>query len=105
MSSWFEDEHRGFGFKMAFDENFRGYAPGQQLMRMVAEQIASKPGILFDTCTTPQSHCSYHLWPHQRMIADTAIAIGTGRRRLYFDALMRARSAYATVANGIRRSV
>lgn len=102
MSSWFEQDERGFGFKMAFDEQYRAYAPGQLLMRDIAERIGAIPGMRFDTCTPPQSGGCYRLWPHGRTIASLAIAIGGGRRRLYFDALMRARSAYSVVSHGLR---
>src|SRR3546814_8947818 len=50
MSSWFVTGDRGFGFKMAFDEAFRSYAPGQLLMRHVADHVAGlRPSIHFDT--------------------------------------------------------
>src|SRR3546814_12767726 len=52
MSSWFVTGDRGFGFKMAFDEAFRSYAPGQLLMRHVADPVAGlHPPIHFDSST------------------------------------------------------
>src|SRR3546814_13209473 len=49
MSSWFVTGDRGFGFKMSFDEAWRAYAPGQQLMRHVADHVGGQqPAIHLD---------------------------------------------------------
>src|SRR3546814_20098108 len=52
MSSWFVTGDRGFGFKMAFDEDFRSYPPGQLPLRHVADHVAGlPPPTHFDTFT------------------------------------------------------
>lgn len=101
MSSWFETENRGAGFKMAFDEAFRAYAPGQLLMRHVVERIGGNPAMHFDTCTPAPRGKRTSLWSDQRTIYDCAVAIGPPPRRLLFDGLMRARAACATVRRAV----
>ncbi|BAV64937.1 GNAT family N-acetyltransferase [Sphingobium cloacae] len=97
MSSWFESATWGHGFKMTYDEDYRAYAPGQLLMRDVRERIGHRPGMSFDTCVPRDAiHC-HRLWRSQRTIIDGAVAIGSPWRRFRFDALIRARSAYAAV--------
>ncbi len=97
MSSWFESGNWGHGFKMAFDEAYRSYAPGQLLMRAIADRIGSRGDLSFDTCTSRESAGSHHLWRSSRTFVDGALAIGSARRRLHFGTLMHARAAYAAV--------
>lgn len=101
MSSWFVGGNRGFGFKMAYDEAFRAYAPGMLLMRYVADRIGEHRAMLFDTCATVAGGCSQPLWGGSRTIVDCAVAIGPSFRRLLFDALMQARAAYTTIMPGM----
>ncbi|WP_081944749.1 GNAT family N-acetyltransferase [Sphingopyxis sp. MWB1] len=103
MTSWFETRTHGYGFKMAFDEAYRRYAPGQQLMQEIAAHIARRAHLYFDTCA-PEGTTSYHkLWPHRRMIFDAAIALGSTPRRLAFETLMNARTFYANITAPWRR--
>lgn len=103
MSSWFVSGNHGVGFKMAFDEEFRSYAPGLLLMREVAESVGQNPAMHFDTCAPTAGGCGQPLWNGSRTIFDCAVAIGPPRRRLFFDGLMRARAAYAAIRSGMRR--
>lgn len=97
MTSWFETATHGYGFKMAFDESYRSYAPGQQLMQEISAHIAAARHLYFDTCA-PEGTTSYHrLWPNRRMIFDGAVALGSTPRRLAFETLMNARNFYATI--------
>ncbi len=103
MSSWFETGDRGFGFKMAFDEAFRAYAPGRLLMHDVANRIGEHSAMHFDTCA-PAAACSGQSpWDGKRTIFDCAVAIGPPLRRLLFDGLMQARDAYTAVMPGMKR--
>lgn len=100
MSSWFVTGDRGFGFKMAFDEAFRSYAPGQLLMRHVADHVAGlRPPIHFDTCTSAGAGACRSLWGDSRTIVDCVVAIGSPVRRLAFAGLMRARDVYLLAVN------
>lgn len=103
MSSWFETGDRGFGFKMTFDEGFRGYAPGQLLMHHIVGQVGEGAGVHFDTCAPPGSSGCYSLWRGKRTIFDCAVAIGSPGRRRLFGALMRARSANAAITGWSRK--
>lgn len=103
MSSWFVDGDRGFGFKMAFDEASRAYAPGQLLMHHVADRIGEHPAMYFDTCAPAAGGCSRRLWGGSRTVFDCAVAVGPPVRRLLFDVLMRTRAAYAAIMPGTKR--
>ena len=87
MISWFEAGHHGFGFKMAFDETYRTYAPGRILMRFVAAEIDRNPSIFFDSCTPRGTH-SGPVLPGRREIVDCVVAIGSPTRRAIFSGLM-----------------
>lgn len=103
MSSWFESATWGHGFKMAFDEDYRAYAPGQLLMRAIHDEIRRRPDLSFDTCVPRDaSHC-HRLWRSNRRIIDGAVAIGSPWQRLHFDTLIRARAAYASVKTHLSR--
>lgn len=104
MSSWFEAENRGAGFKMAFDESFRSYAPGQLLMRHVAERVGENPAMHFDTCTPAPRGQRTSPWSDERTIYDCAVAVGPPRNRLLFDAVMRIRAVRATALTAIGRA-
>lgn len=97
MSSWFESSTWGHGFKMAFDEEYRAYAPGQLLMRDIRSMIGRQPHMSFDTCVPREANNCHRLWRDSRKIVDGAIAIGSSRQRLHFDALIKARAVYAAV--------
>lgn len=97
VSSWFVSGAHGAGFKMAYDEGYRHYAPGRLLMWHVAQHVIHSPITQFDTCARPaKSHCET-LWPHKREILDCAIAIGTPAKRLMADAVLRARGMRRTI--------
>ncbi|MGW8204320.1 GNAT family N-acetyltransferase [Sphingomonas bisphenolicum] len=103
MSCWFESATWGHGFKMSFDEDYRAYAPGQLLMREISEGISRRPDLSFDTCVPRDaSHC-HRLWRGNRRIVDGAVAIGSTWQRLHFDALIKARAAYAAVKAHLSR--
>lgn len=105
MSSWFESKIWGHGFKMTFDEGYRAYAPGQLLMREIRDSVGRRSDMSFDTCVPRDaSHC-HRLWQNNRRIIDGAVAIGSPWQRFHFDALIKARAAYAVIkAHFPRRS-
>lgn len=103
MSCWFETANWGHGFKMSFDEDYRAYAPGQLLMRDISDGIRRRADLSFDTCVPRgTSHC-HRLWRDNRRIIDGAVAIGSPWQRLHFDALIKARAAYAAVKTHLSR--
>ncbi|UYV16837.1 GNAT family N-acetyltransferase [Porphyrobacter sp. ULC335] len=89
MTSWMVDQGRGYGFKMAFDEAFRSFAPGRLLMRRVAELSAGEGLALFDSCAVRDAPHD-PLWPDRRAFGSVAVGIGGSARRALFDRLMRA---------------
>lgn len=95
MSSWFAAERQSYGFKMAYDENYRGYAPGKILMRHIAVQNAARA---FDSCAPSGAHSSRSFWPDSREIVDCAIAIGSPARRAVFGGMMAIKAAYRAIA-------
>lgn len=97
MTSWFQRKGRGYGFKMAYDEAYRAYAPGRLLMRAVADEVARGPAVLFDSGARPDAPAD-PLWPQAREIANYALPIGGRARRSAFAAAMAARSAWCSWA-------
>lgn len=94
MTSWFACGARCYGFKMAYDETFRGYAPGRLLMRAVADaSAASDPAASFDSCARSDAPRD-PLWPHARELADFAISIGGPGRRQLTSGVMRTRDLW-----------
>jgi len=93
MTSWLVAGGQGYGFKMAFDETFRSFAPGRLLMRRVAA-LAGAAGLqMFDTCAVPDAPHD-PLWPDRRAFGSLAVAIGGDTRRAVFGQLMRARERW-----------
>lgn len=99
MTSWLVQRDRGYGFKMAFDERFRSFAPGRLLMRRVAGIAAAEGLALFDTCAVPDAPDD-PLWPDRRAFGDFAVAIGGPARRALFDQMMHAKLARRRMAKG-----
>lgn len=91
MTSWFIQRQHAYGFKMAYDEAFRAYAPGRQLMRAVADAAGADPTLTFDSCARADAPAD-PLWPHAREFADYAIGIGSPARRAILSAAMRAKT-------------
>lgn len=102
MSSWLVHGQRGYGFKMAYDEAFRAYAPGRLLMRAVAETVEGDQVQLFDSCARRDAPPD-PLWPQARELADYAVSLGSPARRALLSAAMRVRDAYThNVARQVR---
>lgn len=96
MTSWFTGARRAYGFKMAYDEAFRSYAPGRLLMRAVADSSAAEhPALDFDSCAHANAPCD-PLWPHAREFAHYAVSIGGPARRGVMAGAMRARQLWLT---------
>jgi CelD/BcsL family acetyltransferase involved in cellulose biosynthesis len=94
MTSWFACGARSYGFKMAYDEAFRSYAPGRLLMRAVADASRlSDPAATFDSCARPDAPPD-PLWPDAREFADFAVGIGGPLRRQLLSGAMRARALW-----------
>lgn len=100
MTSWFVTELQGFGFKMAYDEAFAAFAPGQLLMHRVAELVESQPQLDFDTCSAPDSQNIKYLWPHRRELFDCVVGIGSPMRKLQLRLVMFLRSAWHRMRAG-----
>ena len=88
MTSWFVCGERGYGFKMAYDESFRSFAPGRLLMRAVACQASAEPVLLFDSCAGRDAPPD-PLWPQQRELVSYAVSIGSPLRRAALEGAMR----------------
>lgn len=97
MSSWFVGGDRGFGFKAAYDEAYRAYAPGLLLMQQIAEEVSRDPAMHFDTCASGAGGRTQPLWNGTRTIFDCAVATGSPLRRRLFGGLMQVRAAYGVV--------
>jgi CelD/BcsL family acetyltransferase involved in cellulose biosynthesis len=90
MTTWFVGSARACGFKMAYDEAFRSYAPGRLLMRAVADTSAAEhPALAFDSCARADARPD-PLWPDAREFAHYAISIGGPARRSVLAGAMRA---------------
>lgn len=98
MTSWFEIGNHGYGFKTAYDENFRDYAPGRLLTRFVAEEVARKPSMFFDTCA-PRGVISGPFWLDTRDVVDWAVEIGSPARRRILRAAVTAMMLYKKARN------
>lgn len=93
MTSWFAAGGHGFGFKMAFDETFRSFAPGRLLMRRVAEWADASAIGQFDTCTVADAPHD-PLWPDRRAFGSLAVGIGGPLRRALLDRVMMTRARW-----------
>lgn len=88
MTSWFVGSTRAYGFKMAYDEAFRSYAPGRLLMRAVADRSAvDHPRLSFDSCASLGAPAD-PLWPGAREFAHYAVSIGGSPRRSLLASVM-----------------
>ena len=92
MSSWFVVGDHGFGFKMAYDEQYRPYAPGRQLTEAVADIVKNSGIATFDTCTKSVAQGYGHVWPDKREVMDYVITVGSPARRLLAQAMLGVRS-------------
>lgn len=93
MTSWLVADGRGYGFKMAFDEAFRSFAPGRLLMRRVAALAKDEAITLFDTCAVPDAPGD-PLWPDRRAFGSFAVGIGGRARKAAFNRLMAMQTAW-----------
>lgn len=94
MTSWFTGKARAYGFKMAYDENYRSYAPGRLLMRAVADSAAAmQPAAAVDSCARADAPAD-PLWPHAREFANFAVSIGAPPRRTLLAGAMWACSVW-----------
>lgn len=97
MSSWLVAGNRSYGFKMAYDEQYRVYAPGQLLMRRVADHFEALPEQMFDSCAPAGKGANRAIWADTRTIVDCSVGIGTPLRRLAFAGVMATKAVYRSV--------
>ncbi|KPP92882.1 GNAT family N-acetyltransferase [Erythrobacter sp. HL-111] len=97
MTTWFVSGGQAFGFKMAHDETARRHAPGRLLMRAVAEELESDPGLPFDTCNGEGS-APDPFWPDRREVIDCVVAIGSPARRKTLAGAMAAAALWRELA-------
>lgn len=94
MTSWFVTKRRAYGFKMAFDEAYRSYAPGRLLMRAVADASAqSDPAAAFDSCARADAPCD-PLWPDAREFGTFVVGVGGSARRRLLAGTMQLRALW-----------
>ncbi len=94
MTSWFAGKRRAYGFKMAYDESYRSYAPGRLLMRAVADaSAATDPAASFDSCARAGAPDD-PLWPDAREFGDFVVSIGGPVRRRLVAGAMQARKIW-----------
>ncbi len=91
MTSYFLAGQNGFGFKMAYDENYACFAPGILLIRQMMALHQNISGLRFDSCSPPDAGMINELWPDRHRISDYIIAIGDFPSRGRFVAAMAAR--------------
>jgi CelD/BcsL family acetyltransferase involved in cellulose biosynthesis len=83
MNAYFTNGMRGFGFKMAYDEAYAAYAPGQLLIHAICQEVEHSTVLLFDSCSSPNSSLNAR-WPQRRRIIDLAVSLGTRSRHIPF---------------------
>ena len=103
MTSWFVTGQQGFGFKMAYDEAFAEFAPGQLLMQRIAALVESQPELDFDTCSAPDSQNTKYLWPDRRELFDCVVAVGSPARRLQLRMVLALRAVWRRIREARRR--
>jgi CelD/BcsL family acetyltransferase involved in cellulose biosynthesis len=72
-----------FGLKIAFDERWRRYSPGAQLLLDHLGWFERRTDAdWLDSCVPPENELVNRLWPESRGIVTLAIAAGSARGRL-----------------------
>jgi CelD/BcsL family acetyltransferase involved in cellulose biosynthesis len=90
----FIDGTVGCGFKTCYDERYARYAPGLQLLLHITKLICERPGLRFDSCSTPDQASINGLWPDRITIDDYCLGFkGKGRAQM-FDAVMALRKLW-----------
>ncbi len=87
MSTHFVGPLRGFGFKMAFDEDYASYAPGLLLLDELTRRFRDMHVTAVDSCSAPGQQPVSRMWPGRRELVDGRVALGGPLRRAAFRAL------------------
>lgn len=87
ISTYFIRGCRGFGFKMAYDQEFGRYGPGLLLMHHLTARLIDGGVSQFDSCSAPDQEPISNLWPERREFVNCSVAIGGTIRRGLFRAL------------------
>ncbi len=76
-----------FGWKMAYDEDYRKYSPGAQLMLDLTQNVLADDSIArVDSCTAADHPLINHLWSDRHSVADRMLAVRNGHQTV-FDAV------------------
>ncbi len=86
ISTHFVAGERGFGFKMAFDQAYRSYAPGLLLLHRLTRHLIDCGVAEFDSCSAPDQQPISRLWAERRAFINCTLALGGKRRRAVFRA-------------------
>lgn len=97
MASFFQRGESGFGFKMAFDEAYRSYAPGRLLVHRLTAYLRTSGMRRIDSCCKPGQEPLGSMWNGRREMADCCISIGGPLRRGLFRAMSSCQSARRSI--------
>jgi CelD/BcsL family acetyltransferase involved in cellulose biosynthesis len=80
MGILFERGDRAYFWKIAFDERFRAYAPGIDLVHRLTGVLADRDDIaLTDSCAIANHPMIDRFWPDRIGVCDIAVALDTAR--------------------------
>jgi CelD/BcsL family acetyltransferase involved in cellulose biosynthesis len=90
MNVYFISAGHGYGFKMAYDEEYARFAPGQLLMDEVCDDVDGLPILWFDSCSGPDAQAINRRWPGRRRMVDVVVGMGKTPMYVTFHAIMTA---------------
>jgi CelD/BcsL family acetyltransferase involved in cellulose biosynthesis len=84
MGILFESGDRAYFWKIAFDERFRAYAPGIDLVHRLTGVLAERDDIaLTDSCAIANHPMIDRFWPDRIGVCDIAVALDCARPRAF----------------------
>ena len=84
MGILFESGDRAYFWKIAFDERFRAYAPGIELVHRLTGVLADRDDIaLTDSCAIANHPMIDRFWPDRIGVCDIAVALDPARPKVF----------------------
>ena len=78
----FVDGGNAWTWKTTFDEQYRSYSPGKQLMVRATESLLDDPNIVFaDSCAAAGHSMMGHLWQERREMATLVVGLDISKDR------------------------
>lgn len=94
MSAHFFRDGHGYGFKMAYDEDYARYGPGLMLLQEITRVLDRDNIVFFDGCSAPGQQPISSMWHQRRSMVNCCISLKGWQQQMTYHLVFAARKLW-----------